>query len=547
MNGAQWLVQELQAQDVERIFVLCGNGLRPFLDACIEAGLPLVDVRNEQAAAYMADATARLTRRLAVVATSAGPGFGNALTGLLNSWWDGGPTLLISGDSPSATRGLGHFQELDQVAITRSFCKYAAWVHRSAVLPAALGNAIAAATAPRPGPVHLCIPADVLSQAIEPPDFALPPSAVPEGPQPDPEAIRAAAGRLAFARSPVLIAGSGAFYGRAGEALQELARLADLPVFTPLWDRGCVNDPWPQYVGVTSGEVNGAYRCLAEADLVLTVGARVDFRLGYGRPPILGPEARFIRIDADAAEVHRIRAADLPIVAAPRAAVWALAEAYQGEGGQRKSPWLAHVRAAREEFLQEWEPRGRRDGLPVPSLRLVRELEPFLDEDVTFCLDGGNIGRWAHMLLWKRHPEHWLTCGISGVVGWGLPGAAAARLARPDHPILLLSGDGSAGFTLAEIETALRFRAPYVAVVAVDDAWGIEADARPPDQRHATLLGGIRFDRVAEALGARGLFIEDPAQLAPAIREALALDTVTVIHVPTELGGIDYLRRANRQ
>src|SRR5262249_22078074 len=154
------------------------------------------------------------------------------------------------------TRGLGHFQELDQVAITRSFCKHAAWVHRGALLPAALDSAIAAATAPRPGPVHLCIPSDILSETVEPPKFALPSLEVPEGPPPDPEAIEAAAAALAAARSPALIAGSGAFYGRAGDALQELARLADLPVFTPLWDRGCVNQPWPQYAGVTSGEVN---------------------------------------------------------------------------------------------------------------------------------------------------------------------------------------------------------------------------------------------------------------------------------------------------
>src|SRR5262245_61543729 len=169
MNAAQWLVRSLQAGGVERIFVLCGNGLRPFLDACIEAGLPLLDVRNEQAAAYMADATARLTRRLAVVATSAGPGFGNALTGLLNSYWDGAPTLLLSGDSPSATRGLGHFQELDQVALTAPFCKRAGWVHSAAVLPSELANAVSAATAPRPGPVHLCVPSDVFTQPVDPP------------------------------------------------------------------------------------------------------------------------------------------------------------------------------------------------------------------------------------------------------------------------------------------------------------------------------------------------------------------------------------------
>jgi acetolactate synthase-1/2/3 large subunit len=176
----------------------------------------------------------------------------------------------------------------------------------------------------------------------------------------------------------------------------------------------------------------------------------------------------------------------------------------------------------------------------VPSLRLCRELKPFLEQEVTFLLDGGNIGRWAHLLLWDRHPAHWHTCGASGVIGWGLPGAVVARLARPSYPVLLLSGDGSAGFTLGEIETALRFGTPYVAVIAHDGAWGIEADSRPPEGRQGTTLGEIRFDRVAQALGARGVFIESPAQIGPAIAQGLQEDTVTFIHVPTELGGIRY-------
>src|SRR5262249_4805187 len=157
--------------------------------------------------------------------------------------------------------------------------------------------------------------------------------------------------------------------------------------------------------------------CLAEADLVVTVGARVDFRLGFGRPPALREEARFVRIDADGAEVHRGRAADVPVVASPRAALSALAETSERAGARPSSDWFARVPAAGDSFLREWEPQGRRDGLPIPSLRLIREIEPFLESELTFCLDGGNIGRWAHMLLWKRHPQQWLTCGISGVVG----------------------------------------------------------------------------------------------------------------------------------
>jgi acetolactate synthase-1/2/3 large subunit len=166
------------------------------------------------------------------------------------------------------------------------------------------------------------------------------------------------------------------------------------------------------------------------------------------------------------------------------------------------------------------------------------DIKPFLDQDVTFLLDGGNIGRWAHMLLFDRHPAHWFTCGASGVVGWGLPGAVAAKRARPDHPLLLLSGDGAAGFTIAEIETAVRFGTPYVAVVAHDGAWGIVSDGQPEGRCVASHFGEIRFDRVAKALGAEGVYIEEAGQLVPSIEQALGSDTVVVIHVPTQLAGV---------
>jgi acetolactate synthase-1/2/3 large subunit len=543
MNNAEYLVRNLQARGVERVFVLCGNGLKPFLDACVSVGMPLLDVRNEQAASFMADLWGRATGRLGVVAVSAGPGHTNALTGLANSYWDGGPMLLISGCSAAATRDLGHFQELDQVAMAVPVCKYARFVTRGETLPHEIDQAIAAAVAGRPGPAHLTVPLDVWNApAAEPPRAAAPrPAVAAPRAAADPTAVRTIAAALAEARTPVIVAGSGTFYAQAGPALREFAALTGIPVFSNLWDRGCVDSPWPQYVGVTSGEVNGAYAMLPRADVVLTLGARVDHRLGFGRPPVLDAKARFLRVDVEPAEIDRTVAAEIGLAADPRSALEALTEAWrQGRQGRAHSAWLAEVQRAREQFLARWEPRGREEVCPVSSLRLCRELQPFLDEEVTFLLDGGNIGRWAYLTLWNRHPAHWHTCGASGVIGWGLPGAVVARLARPDHPVLLLSGDGSAGFTLAEIETALRFGTPYVAVIAHDSAWGIEADSRPPDRRQGTMLGELRFDRVAEALGARGVFIEAPSQLGPAIRRGLQEQTVTVIHVPTELGGIHY-------
>jgi acetolactate synthase-1/2/3 large subunit len=174
----------------------------------------------------------------------------------------------------------------------------------------------------------------------------------------------------------------------------------------------------------------------------------------------------------------------------------------------------------------------------VPSLRIIREIKKVLDRDITFLLDGGNIGRWAHMMLFDRHPAHWLTCGASGAVGWGISGAVSAKLARPDYPLLLLSGDGSAGFNITDIETALRFNAPYVAVIAHDSAWGIVVDGQGDECHAASELGEIRFDLVAQALGAEGVYIEDPRQLEPSIEWGLQSKKVVIIHVPTQLAGI---------
>jgi acetolactate synthase-1/2/3 large subunit len=543
MNGAEWLVRTLRGRGVEVVFVLCGNGLKPFLDACVDSDMQVVDTRNEQSAAYMADAWGRMTGRLGVVATSAGPGFTNALTGLANAYWDGGPMLLISGCSAAATRGQGHFQELDQVGMAAPVCKYARLVTRADNLVHEVEAAIGAAIHGRPGPAHLTVPVDVWSQPVEaPPAAKTQTAAVQPRSAGDAGMLGTAAEWLADAKRPFLVVGSGAFYAGAGDALREFARQTDIPFFSHLWDRGCVQEALPQYMGVTNPDLSGAYALLEEADVVVTLGARWDHRLGMSSG-VVPAAARVVRIDADPNELARGRPAELEIAADPRSALEQLGEAWQAGGARSHADWLARARAAREALLAKWQPRGREDDFPVTSLRLCREIQPFLEREITFCLDGGNIGRWAHMLLWDRHPSHWFTCGASGVVGWGIPGAVALKMARPEHPLLLLSGDGSAGFTLGDIETALRFHTPYVAVVAHDAAWGIEADSRPEARRQGTTLGEIRFDRVAQALGARGVSIEHPAQIAPAIEEGLAADTVTFIHVPTQMAGIAYYER----
>lgn len=543
MNGAQWLVRLLQRWGMEQIFALCGNGLPALLDALIDSDIAVVDVRNEQAAAYMADAWGALTGRPGIVAVSAGPGHTNALTGLTNAWWDGRPMLLISGCSPQETEGADTFQELDQAAMVKPVCKYVAKIHTIQSLPHQVITALTTAVSGRPGPVHLTIPHDVLSAEMDEAQLRPQPVGLLQArPQAmgDPALVRQAVDLLAGASRPMMIVGSGAFYARAWDALRAFAAATDIPILSHIWDRGCIEEAIPQYVGVTRGGhvTNSALPKLAEADVVLAVGARIDYRVGLGRPPVFPAAARVIHVDIEPSEIGRNLAPEVGIVGDPRSVLKQMTEEALRRGLPPQRAWLAEVRAARRVLLDKWAGLGHEPAWPLPAIQICRAIRPFLDQEITFLVDGGNIGQWAHMTLFDRHPGHWLTCGASGAVGWGLSGAIAAKLARPDHPLLLLSGDGSAGFNLSEISTALRFGAPYVAVIAHDGAWGIVADGQPEGRRIASQLGEIRFDRVAQALGARGVYIERGDQLGPAIAEGLAANTVTVIHAPTQWGWI---------
>ncbi len=541
MNGAQWVVRALHDRGVEYVFALCGNGLSPFLDACIDFKMKVIDVRNEQAASYMADTWGRMTRRLGVVAVSSGPGHTNALTGLANSFWDGGPMLLITGCSSQSTRGMDNFQELDQVGMAAPVSKYAKMVTRVETLQHHLNTALATAVTGRPGPVHLTIPVDVFSAEVDESRLLrqyLPPAEVIQQCPGDADLARDAVEMLSAAERPFMVVGSGVFYAQAWNALAEFAKLTNIPIVSHIWDRCCIEEAIPQYMGITNTELNSAMPMLSQADAILVVGARVDYRLSHGRPPEVASDAKIIRVDVEPSEINRTVVPHIGVVGDPRSVLQQMLEEARRLGKWTNDGWLAEVRAHRDSLIHKCEKLGQEDTWPLPSIRICREIKKFLDRDVTFLLDGGNIGRWAHMTLFDRHPSHWFTCGASGVVGWGLPGAAAAKLARPDHPVLLFSGDGAAGFTITEIETALRFGTPYVAVIAYDGAWGIVADGQKEGRRIASEFGEIRFDKVAQALGAEGIFVEDPKQLGPSIERGLQMDTVTIIHVPTQLAGV---------
>ncbi len=508
-TAADWFAEGLKQRGVEWIATLCGHGLDPLFDAARRAGIRLIDVRNEQTAGYIAEAAGRLTKRPGVCASSSGVAVPNALTGVMNAWFDQAPMLYISGSANLTHLGAGCFQDCDQVAVAAPVTKHSRMIAVPDRVEQMLDEAWSAAMAAPQGPVHLMFPMDVQRAVVEEERLF---GAAPAGSPAGADAARAAEvwSALAAAERPLIIAGSGVYYSGEGAALLRFAERNAIPVQTPIWDRGICDRPHECFLGVV-----GALTCdpglVAEADCIVLAGAAVDYRLGY-----LQRAGRVLRLDRG----------------------WGLlVEAEMQLAGR----WLGEARRMRQDFSARVRATGERQRMAdrTHALDIIDALERVLPEDATLIIDGGSIGQWAHHLLTeRRYPGHWLTCGRSGVVGYGLGAAMAARLSRPGKPVVLLSGDGAFTFTVAELECAARQGLPFVILLADDQKWGIthSGHVKQFGCAIASELGPIAFDALARSLGAQGVRIEDAGEIAGALEKGLESGVVTLVHIPISGG-----------
>jgi acetolactate synthase-1/2/3 large subunit len=437
---------------------------------------------------------------------------------------------------------MGKFQELDHIAMIESVCKYARVILDANRIPFYVHEAFSRATSGRPGPVHLTVPLDVLEADVEAAQLCFDRKETEQVKQRgsgDPELVRDAVQLLARAQRPVLVAGSGVFYADAEDSLARFAGLSDIPVVIPIWDRGSVSQPLQNFLGVV-GAASGGPQLLSDSDLVMLLGVHIDYRVGYALPPTIAEEAKIVRIDIDAQELGQGVQPDIGVLGDLHSVLEQCIEEWLRRECKPHSAWLEEACQRDHAFRTGWlaAPTGT---TPMTGHHVVEALRPFVQDDTIFLVDGGNIGQWMHMALCDRYPGHWLTCGASGVVGWGLPGAMGAKLAYPDRPVILLSGDGAFTFTVAELECATRHRLPFVIVLADDQAWGIVVSGQQKrygeDGILASRTGPIRYDLVAQGFGANGVRVERPEEIGPAIQKGLAADRPTLIHVPIRTGG----------
>jgi acetolactate synthase-1/2/3 large subunit len=481
LRGADILARALAAAGVRHVFALSGNHVMPVFDAALDAKLSILHVRHEAAAVHMADAWGRLTGEPGIALVTGGPGHANAVSALYTALAAESPLVLLSGHAPLAELGRGAFQEMEQAAVAAPLAK-ASWTAQSAEgLAADVARAWRVACSGRPGPVHLSVPNDVLDAVVDQPAIAgLQRPA--EAREPSREILDA----LRAAQRPVIIAGP----ARMRDDARGLEEATGVPVIGMESPRG-VNDP----------SLGRLAAVLGKADVVLLLGKRADFTLKFGKA---------------FAEGCRVLSS----------------ERFAAQERLGSPAWRDEVRAALEYRPAEWRAiRARNHPVAV-----CREVQRLLDApDAILVSDGGEFGQWAQACL--AAPRRVIN-GPAGSIGAALPFAAAAQLANPRARVVAMLGDGTFGFHMSEVDTAVRYGLNYLAVIGNDATWNAEYQIQLRAYGAARAQGcellPTRYGAVAAAMGAHGEDVETFDALAPALARAAASGKPAVVNARIE-------------
>ncbi len=550
ISVGELLVRCLKAEDVDLMTGIIDGAHIPIVVNTPKYGLRYVNTRHEEAAVHIAEGYSRISKKPGVVIGNPACGTGNMLAGLVSAHGEGHPIVAIATMrariKSDPNRG-GTWQAADTENMARPITKYAATVRQWQRLPEMMRAAFRAAMTGRPGPAYLAVPDELLLMKVDendvPPIYPADRYRVTSMGAGDPALIERAAELLSGAARPYIHAGKGAVWSDASAELCALGDHLAAAMSSSLGARGVIPEDHPRYF--PTYDLEGLKAVRREADVILIVGARLGEYDTWGMPPIWGdPDGQTtIQIDADPMSIGLNRPVDLGIVADTKAALAALLEKVREQAEPRQdNPDIARYReqgmqtqVQGMEYLAQTPARGVNPGQMVAAVR------QFFPKDVITVLDGGNttlLGVAYHPIL---APNSFLYSVKMGYLGTGLPFAIGAKLAAPERPVCLISGDGAFGFNAMEMETAARENTPIIAVVAVDDAWGMEKTAfvgqgfGPDDWTGRGIeVAPVSYDGLARDMGCHGERVESIEEMTPALERAAASGKPAVIHVAVD-------------
>jgi acetolactate synthase-1/2/3 large subunit len=533
VTGSHLICRALKLEGVRNIFALAGDHILPLLDVMADQDFRIIDTRHEQAAVHMADAWGRITEQPGICMYTT-PGFANAIPGLTNAMHTESPVISIAGCADLHDLGRGAQQEIDQVGMATAVTKGSFMVHDVRRIPEFIARALRLAFSGRRGPVHLTIPIDIQERSVDEDEvvFYKPDEYRPTGStQADPDLVRQAIALLHQAQKPLILAGSAAGYTLSGAALQRFIEMTRLPVLTEEQSRGLISDDHPHAFGFFERGLNRAAAKVREADLVVLLGRKQNFTIGFCRPPNIAAGAKIIQVDPSPLEIGRNRGVAVGMVGDVTGVLDQMTEE-AAHHTWKELPWLEELRAARA-AQATWAEGLARAETPMHGLFVHKTLKSMLRPDDCLVFDGGDFCHFGRSLLPALKPKHWFYVSSLGMLGSSLPTALAAQIAYPNSRVIMLTGDGAFGFNGMEFDTAVRHNLNIVAILGNDSAWGIDRQiqlglySRPV----ATDLLQTRYDQVVQGLGGYGEFVSRPEDLEPALKRALASGRPALLNV----------------
>ncbi|WP_062436109.1 acetolactate synthase [Herbidospora daliensis] len=519
-----------KAYGVDTMFTLSGGHVFPLYDGAVHEDLRILDVRHEQSAVFAAEATARLTRKPGLAVLTAGPGITNGVSGVATAHFNGSPVVILGGRAPQSRWGSGALQEMDHPPLFDSITKLAFTGSGADSIGQDVEMAFRTALAPHRGPVFLDFYMDHLfapSPSVETETLA------PSPLEPDTDHLAAIAALIAEAERPMLVVGSDVWMDRAEEAVRDFAEEFRLPVVPNGQGRGILPSGHELLVTRARG------LAFSQADLVIVAGTPLDFRLNYGwfGGKQGAPLARVVHL-ADAPSqlathtgLAGSAAGDLSLV------FWGLAAACRTASVKPRDEWTTKLAEAAKAAIAEDAELLASDSDPIHPMRIYGELNRQLADDAVVIGDGGDFVSYAGKYVEPKRPGHWLDPGPYGCLGTGLGYSIAARLARPSSQVVLLLGDGAAGFSLMDVDTLVRHKLPVVMICGNNGMWGLEK--HPMQMLYgydvaADLQPQCRYDQVVTALGGGGELVTKPSEIGPALQRAFDSGVPYMVNIATD-------------
>jgi len=539
-TGGRAVVELLKTEGVRHIFGIVGSTFLDVLDRLYDdSSVEYINVRHEQAAAFMADGLARVTDRPGVCLVTSGPGATNLLTGVAAAHVAHSPVVVLVGGIALDHYQKDAFQEYDLVSMFRPVTKQAIQITKPERIPELVRGALRVALSGRPGPVFVEIPRDVLSGKL-PATSALPPDAyrITHAQPPHADAVREAARRVRQAERPLLLVGGGASRAGANELVVQLSERYGIPMITAYGRNDAVPNAHPLYLGPLgrAGAPEAAAAC-RRADLIVAVGSRLAQFTTQFDDRYIRPGTSLVQIDLEARDIGRYYPVAVGIHADARETCQALLGALAQDGPARRQAWLAEAETLRGERQARLAAEAKLAAQPMKPQRVYAELRRVLPPDTIVALDAGAAPAYGYDRLSFARPRTFLTPLDLGGLGFAFPVALGAKLGRPEAPVVAIHGDGGYLMNSQELETAVRHSIGVVTIVMNNNCWGSEKAY----QKHfyggryiGCDIGNPRYDQFARLFGAAGYYVEHPDQVGDAVKKALSENSPAVIEIPID-------------